>query len=70
MGNPPDETIRLALPSKGHLYDGIIDLDSIVRDPNNQSNLLPSYDSGDHLHLNAAGYQAMANAIQLSLFGR
>jgi lysophospholipase L1-like esterase len=51
-------------------YDGIIDLDSIVRDPNNQSNLLPSYDSGDHLHLNAAGYQAMANAIQLSLFGR
>jgi len=39
-----------------------------VRDPANQKRLLPSYDSGDHLHLNPAGYQAMANAIQLSLF--
>jgi lysophospholipase L1-like esterase len=28
------------------------------------------YDSGDHLHPNDAGYQAMANAIDLSLFRR
>jgi hypothetical protein len=27
---------------------------------------LPSYDSGDHLHPNDAGHQAMANAIDLS----
>jgi lysophospholipase L1-like esterase len=26
------------------------------------------YDSGDHLHLNPTGYQAMANAIDLTLF--
>jgi len=27
----------------------------------------PAYDSGDHLHPNAAGYQAMANAINLQM---
>jgi lysophospholipase L1-like esterase len=30
--------------------------------------LLPAYDSGDHMHPNDAGYQAMAEAIDLSLF--
>jgi lysophospholipase L1-like esterase len=28
---------------------------------------LPAYDSGDHLHPNDAGYQAMANAIDLGV---
>jgi lysophospholipase L1-like esterase len=39
-----------------------------VRDPSTPTNLLPTYDSGDHLHLSPAGYQAMANAIDLTLF--
>ena len=30
--------------------------------------MLPTYDSGDHLHPNDAGYQAMADAIDLGLF--
>jgi lysophospholipase L1-like esterase len=30
--------------------------------------LLPLYDSGDHLHPSNAGYEAMANAIDLKLF--
>jgi lysophospholipase L1-like esterase len=29
---------------------------------------MPAYDSGDHLHPNDAGYQAMADAINLALF--
>jgi lysophospholipase L1-like esterase len=29
---------------------------------------LPAYDSGDHLHPSEAGYEAMANAIDLKLF--
>jgi lysophospholipase L1-like esterase len=29
--------------------------------------LNPAYATGDHLHPNDAGYQAMANAIDLSL---
>jgi lysophospholipase L1-like esterase len=53
--------------SSGKL-DAVIDLDAVVRDPANPSSLLPAYDSGDHLHLNPAGYQAMADAIDLSLF--
>ena len=27
-----------------------------------------AYDSGDHLHPNDAGYQAMANAVNLAVF--
>jgi lysophospholipase L1-like esterase len=50
------------------VYDGVIDFDAAVRDPNAPVNLLPAYDTGDHLHLNPAGYRAMADAIDLSLF--
>jgi lysophospholipase L1-like esterase len=49
-------------------FDAVIDLDAAVRDPEAPSALLPAYDSGDHLHLNAAGYQRMADAIDLALF--
>lgn len=51
-------------------FDGVIDLDAAVRDPANPAALLPAYDSGDHLHLNPAGYEAMAEAIDLGLFAR
>jgi len=50
------------------VYDGLIDFDAIARDPVTLTNLLPAYDTGDHLHLNPTGYQAMANAIDLNLF--
>jgi lysophospholipase L1-like esterase len=49
-------------------FDAVIDLDAAVRDPANQSRLLGAYDSGDALHLNPTGYQAMGAAIDLSLF--
>jgi lysophospholipase L1-like esterase len=52
----------------GGKWDAVIDLDAVVRDPANPNRLLASFDSGDHLHLTPAGYQAMANAISLSLF--
>jgi len=51
-----------------NVYDGLIDFDTVVRDPNAQTNLLAAYNSGDGLHLNPAGYQAMANAVNLTLF--
>lgn len=37
-------------------------------DPDNPDQMLPMYDSGDHLHPGNIGYLAMANAIDLSLF--
>jgi lysophospholipase L1-like esterase len=45
----------------------VIDFDKVMRDPANLIALNPSYDSGDHLHPNAAGMQAMANAVDLQL---
>jgi len=49
-------------------YDAVIDFDRVLRDPSHPSRLLPDYDSGDHVHPNDAGHQAMANAIDLALF--
>jgi hypothetical protein len=54
-----------------HAFDGVIDFAAAVADPANPSALLPAYDSGDHLHPNDAGCQAMAEAVNLSmLIGR
>jgi lysophospholipase L1-like esterase len=49
-------------------FDAVIDFDEVVRDPTQPSQLLPAYDSGDHLHLNDAGNIAQGNAISLALF--
>jgi lysophospholipase L1-like esterase len=51
-------------------FDAVIDVDAAVRDPQNPATLLPRYDSGDHLHLNGAGYRRLADLIDLSLFTR
>lgn len=52
----------------GGLYDAVIDFDAVLRDPAQPTKFLPQYDSGDHLHPNDAGYQAMGNAVDLALF--
>ena len=49
-------------------FDGVIDFEAAVRDPASPLQMLPAYDSGDHLHPNDAGYQAMAAAVNLALF--
>lgn len=49
-------------------FDGVIDFDRAVRDPARPSRLLPAYATGDNLHPNDAGYAAMGNAVDLSLF--
>lgn len=51
----------------GH-FDAVVDFDKTLRDPSHPDRLLPTYDSGDHLHPSPAGYRAMANAIPVSLF--
>lgn len=50
--------------------DGVIDFDRITRDPDHPDTLLPAYDSGDRLHPSDAGYKAMGEAVDLSLFLR
>jgi lysophospholipase L1-like esterase len=49
-------------------FDGLIDFDAALRDPDHPSRLLPRFASQDHLHPNDRGYQAMADAIDLALF--
>jgi lysophospholipase L1-like esterase len=49
-------------------YDGVIDFDQVLRDPNAPTKLLPSFDSGDHGHPTDAGYKALADSIDLRLF--
>ena len=48
--------------------DSVIDFDKTVQNPADPLSILPAYDSGDHLHPNDAGYQAMADSIDLSKF--
>ena len=49
-------------------FDGVIDFDKVVQDPAHPDRVLPAYDCGDHLHPSDAGYKAMADSIDLSLF--
>jgi lysophospholipase L1-like esterase len=49
-------------------FDGVIDFDAALRDPAAPTQMQAAYDSGDHLHPSDAGYKAMAEAINLSLF--
>jgi hypothetical protein len=46
----------------------VIDFDAVLRDPEHPSRLLPRFASEDHLHPNDAGYQAMADAIDVTFF--
>ena len=49
-------------------FDGVIDFDAALRDPDHPGRLRPAFDSGDHLHPNDAGNEAMAAAVPLRLF--
>lgn len=48
--------------------DGVIDFDVAMQDPADPLQMVPAFDSGDHLHPNDAGYETMAGAIDLDLF--
>jgi lysophospholipase L1-like esterase len=50
-------------------FDAVIDFDAVMRDPARPTHMLAAYDSGDGLHPSMAGYQAMADAVPLSLLG-
>ena len=65
------EAIRKAVNDwirNGGAFDGVVDLEAAVRDPNHPDTFLPADDPGDHLHPNDAGYKAMGDAIDLKLF--
>jgi lysophospholipase L1-like esterase len=45
-------------------FDGVIDLDAIMRDPENTARLIEAFEIGDRLHPGDAGYAAMAEVVE------
>ncbi len=62
--------------NNGGVFDGVVDFDAATVDPSTgtlKREFVPNSSiggPGDGLHPNRAGYQAMANAIDLALFGK
>jgi lysophospholipase L1-like esterase len=50
------------------VFDGTVDFDKATRDSGHPLAFASQYDSGDHLHPKDAGYNAMADSIDLNLF--
>ncbi|HXN46699.1 MAG TPA: SGNH/GDSL hydrolase family protein [Bryobacteraceae bacterium] len=68
----PTETMRQALNTfirTSRAYDGYVDFDAALRNPEHPQEMLGQFDSGDHLHPNDAGYQKMADLVDPHLFG-
>ncbi len=68
---PSDEPKRQAVNAwirTAGAYFAVVDFDRILADPSHPARIAPAFDSGDHLHPNDAGYRAMADAIDPSLF--
>lgn len=67
-GTPAGEAQRQALNTwirTSGAFDGVVDFDAALRDPQHPDLLQARYDSGDHLHPSDAGYRAMADAVDL-----
>ncbi|MFF5083724.1 SGNH/GDSL hydrolase family protein [Actinoplanes sp. NPDC000266] len=67
-GEAGREAVNAFLRGGSSGCDGVIDLDTATHDPDAPARYLSEYDSGDHLHPNDAGMQAIADAVDLSLF--
>ncbi|HEY1935940.1 MAG TPA: SGNH/GDSL hydrolase family protein [Acetobacteraceae bacterium] len=68
---PAREATRLAFNDwvrNGGAFDGVVDFDAGLRDPERPARMLPVYDCGDHLHPSDAGYNRMGDVIDLALF--
>jgi lysophospholipase L1-like esterase len=51
-------------------FDAVFDFDRALRDPAQPDRMLPQYDGGDHLHPGDAGYQKMADTVDLTILLR
>lgn len=51
-------------------FDSVVDFDAVMRNETDPDYLQSQWDSGDALHPNSAGYERMAQAIDLGLFSR
>jgi lysophospholipase L1-like esterase len=52
----------------GNEFDAVLDFDAVLRDPKHPARIAEPLQAGDHLHGSDAGYEALAESIDLSLF--
>jgi lysophospholipase L1-like esterase len=65
-GESVRQAVNAWMRSSGE-FDGVIDFDAVLRDPAKPSQIADGLHAGDHLHGNDAGYEAMADSIDLRL---
>ncbi len=68
-GEAVREAVNEWIRTPGH-FDAVVDFEKATRDAADPKKIRAEFDPGDHLHPNDAGYQAMADAIDLSIFTR
>lgn len=67
---PAREAVRVAVNQwirTSRAFDGVVDFDAALRDPEHPDRLQRRFDSGDHIHPSDEGYAAMAAAVPLDL---
>ncbi|WP_182886842.1 SGNH/GDSL hydrolase family protein [Microbispora sp. H10885] len=52
----------------GGAFDAVLDFDAVWRDPDHPGRIREDFHCGDHVHGSDAGYQALADSVDLSLF--
>lgn len=68
-GDKAREQINTWIRTSG-AFDAVLDLDAVWRDPADPSHIRDDLHMGDNLHGNDAGYAALAQSIDLTLFDR
>lgn len=69
--NPTREATRVKVDAwvmTSGTFDAVVDFSKIIGDAATPSQLASQYNSGDHFHPNAAGYQAITDAIPIDIF--
>jgi lysophospholipase L1-like esterase len=61
------QALNLFIRTSG-AFDAVVDFDKVIQDPADPRQFKQGYNNTDKLHPNDAGYQAMADAVDLSLF--
>ncbi|MGI5193441.1 SGNH/GDSL hydrolase family protein [Streptomyces sp. CA-288835] len=66
-GDKAREQVNTWIRASG-AFDGVLDFDAVWRDPADPSRIRDNLHMGDNLHGNDAGYAALAESIDLSVF--
>ena len=71
LSTPVGEATRQAVNEwirSSHSFDAVVDLDVATRDTEHLTRLKHEFNSGDNIHPNDAGNQAMADKFDLAIF--